>query len=122
MDTFAALADPTRRQIVELLARDGPISATEIAAHFPLTPPAISQHLKVLREAHLVHMDRRAQQRLYRINPDALLELEQWAKHMTQLWAQRFDAFEKVLEAEKQKLEREAKGEDDDTAYNHDRS
>ena len=105
MDTFSALADPTRRKILELLARDGPISATGIVEHFALSPPAISQHLKVLREAHLVHMDRRAQQRLYRINPDALLELEQWAKRMTQLWTQRFDAFEKVLEAEKMKLE-----------------
>ena len=105
MDTFSALADPTRRKILELLARDGPISATEIVGHFLLSPPAISQHLKVLRDAHLVHMDKRAQQRMYRINPDALLELEQWAKRMTQLWNQRFDAFEKVLEAEKKKLE-----------------
>ena len=105
MDTFSALADPTRRQIVELLARDGPITATLIVAHFPLTPPAISQHLKVLREAHVVLMDKRAQQRIYRVNPDALLELEDWARRLGQLLKARFDAFEKVLEAEKRKLE-----------------
>lgn len=99
MDTFSALADPTRRKILELLARDGPISATAIVEHFLLSPPAISQHLKVLREAQLVHMEKRAQQRMYRINPAAILELEEWAKRMTQLWTQRFDAFEKVLEA-----------------------
>jgi DNA-binding transcriptional ArsR family regulator len=120
MDTFAALADPTRRQILELLARDGPISATEIVGHFRISPPAISQHLKVLREAHLVHMDKRAQQRIYRINPDALLELEQWAKGMAQLWNQRYDAFEKVLQAEKLKLEQQRKGENDDPADLHD--
>jgi DNA-binding transcriptional ArsR family regulator len=123
MDTFSALADPTRRQIVELLARAGPISATEIVAHFRLTPPAISQHLKVLREAQLVQMDKRAQQRIYRLNPNALIELEHWSRRLTELWTQRFDAFEQVLEAEKQKLEQDdTKGKDNDTANNHDRS
>jgi DNA-binding transcriptional ArsR family regulator len=120
MDTFTALADPTRRQILELLARDGPISATEIVGHFRISPPAISQHLKVLREARLVHMDKRAQQRIYRINPDALLELEQWATRLAQLWNQRYDAFEKVLQAEKLKLEQQRKGENDDSADLHD--
>ena len=105
MDTYSALADPTRRQILELLARDGPISATAIVEHFPLTASAISQHLKVLREAHLVHMDKHAQQRIYRVNPDALLELEDWARRLGQLLKARFDAFEKVLEAEKKQLE-----------------
>ncbi|HET9221576.1 MAG TPA: metalloregulator ArsR/SmtB family transcription factor [Roseiflexaceae bacterium] len=122
MDAFAALADPTRRQILELLARDGPISATEIVGHFHISPPAISQHLKVLREAHLVHMDKRAQQRIYRINPDALLELERWATRLAQLWNQRFDAFEKVLQAEKQRLEQQVKEENDGPADLHDRS
>ena len=105
MDTFSALADPTRRQIVELLARDGPTSATAIVEHFSLTPSAISQHLKVLREAQLVQMDKHAQQRIYQVNPDALLELEDWARRLGQLLKARFDAFEKVLEAEKRKLE-----------------
>ncbi len=56
MDKFAALADPTRRQIIELLARHAELSATEIARHFPSSPPAISQHLKVLRDANLIVM------------------------------------------------------------------
>lgn len=120
MDTFSALADRTRRKILELLARDGPISATEIAKQFALTPPAISQHLKVLREAHLVHMDKRAQQRIYRINPDAIQEVEEWARRMNQLLTQRFDAFEKVLRAEKERIEQETKGKHDDKADDHD--
>jgi DNA-binding transcriptional ArsR family regulator len=107
MDTFSALADPTRRRILELLARDGPVPAAEIVRHFAVSPPAISQHLKVLRVAHLVRMDKRAQQRIYRINPEALLEVEEWANRVTQLWNRRFDAFEKVLEAEKEKLEQD---------------
>jgi DNA-binding transcriptional ArsR family regulator len=101
MDTFTALAEPTRRTIVEMLARSGPLSATEISEQFPVSPPAISQHLKVLREAKVVLREKRAQQRLYQLNPDALGELEAWARHMTHLWKQRFDALERVVEAEK---------------------
>ena len=100
MDMFHALAEPTRRSILEMLASKGQLSATEIGAQFPVSPPAISQHLKVLREANLVLMEKRAQQRLYRINPDALLELQDWTRQITEMWNRRFDAFEKVLEAE----------------------
>jgi DNA-binding transcriptional ArsR family regulator len=113
MDTFSALADPTRRKILELLARNGTVSATEIAEHFPISPPAISQHLKVLREAELVLMEKRAQQRMYRVNPAALLEVEDWTRRMTQLLNRRFDAFEKVLAAEKEKLEARNEERDD---------
>jgi DNA-binding transcriptional ArsR family regulator len=104
MDIFSALADSTRRSILAMLARNGPLSATEISAHFPVSPPAISQHLKVLKEAKLVQMEKRAQQRMYQINPDALFEPETWSKHITQLWNQRFDALERVLEGEKKNI------------------
>ena len=107
MDKFDALAEPTRRRILEILARDGQLSATEICDQFDVSPSAISQHLKVLREAKLVQMEKRAQQRLYRINPDAMLEVEGWARHMTQLWQQRLDALGAVLKAEKLKNEEE---------------
>jgi len=104
MDIFSALAEPTRRTILEMLAKNGPLSATDIYDQFSVSSPAISQHLKVLREANLVRMEKRAQQRIYQLNPDAMFELEGWARQMTQLWNQRFDALEKVLEIEKQKL------------------
>src|SRR5215472_9026113 len=104
MDIFSALAEPTRRTIVEMLAKNGPLSATDIYDQFSVSPPAISQHLKVLREANLVRMEKRAQQRIYQLNPDAMSELEGWARQMTQLWNERFDALDKVLEIEKQKL------------------
>jgi DNA-binding transcriptional ArsR family regulator len=68
-----------------------------------MTPQAVSQHLKVLREAKLVRVEKQAQQRIYRINPEAMLELEEWARQLRQLWNDRFDAFEKVLEEEKRK-------------------
>jgi DNA-binding transcriptional ArsR family regulator len=103
MDMFSALADPTRRKIIEILATNGQLSATEICEKFPISPPAISQHLKILREAELVHMEKRAQQRIYQLNPDTMLALHDWTQQITLLWNQRFDALEKVLEAEKKK-------------------
>ena len=107
MDMFSALAEPTRRTILEMLASNGPLAATEIYDQFPVSPPAISQHLKVLREAKLVLMEKRAQQRIYQLNPDAMGELEAWAKHMTQIWNERFDALDTVLEAEKKHIVKE---------------
>ena len=98
---FYALAEPTRRKIIEMLASRGELSATEICAEFDVSPPAISQHLKVLREADLVRMEKRAQQRIYRINPEAMLDLEGWARRLTQVWNQRFDALDAVLQEEK---------------------
>ncbi len=103
MDKFTALADPTRRAIIEMLAIHGQLCATEISDEFQTSPSAISQHLKVLREANLVHMEKRAQQRLYRINPEPLHELEEWVSRMTELWDEQFDALDKVLQDEMKK-------------------
>ena len=107
MDKFSALADPNRRKIIELLSTKGQLSASEIYEHFQVSPQAISQHLKALREAKLVEVEKRAQQRIYRVNPEAMLDLESWARKMRQLWTERFDALEKVLEAEKNRLKEE---------------
>ena len=108
MDMFVALSDPTRRTILEILASRGELSATDIYEQFPVSPQAISQHLKVLREAHLVVMEKRAQKHLYRLNPHTLSQFEEWVQQMRQSWEERFEALDKVLEAEKEKL---AKGE-----------
>ena len=103
MDMFVALADPTRRNILELLASYGELPATTIYQNFPMSPPAVSQHLKVLREAHLVEMEKRAQQHVYRLNPEKLSEFETWVKLMQQRWEERFSALDIVLEREKKK-------------------
>jgi DNA-binding transcriptional ArsR family regulator len=96
MDIFQALAEPHRRSILEMLAGGGQLSATAIARKFQVSPPAVSQHLKVLREANLVRMEKRAQQRLYAINPAAIHELEHWARRMAGESDRRFDALERV--------------------------
>ena len=103
MDRFAALADPTRRSIVEMLG-ERPLSAGEVGAAFSASAPAISQHLKVLREADVLRMEKRAQQRIYRLNPQAMQEVQSWAAHMAQLWQRRFDALDALLQAEMAKL------------------
>src|SRR5712691_10758351 len=103
MDMFVALADPTRRNILELLATNGELSATAIYEQFSVSPQAISQHLKVLREANLVEMEKRAQKRVYRLNPQTLSQFEAWVQQMQQRWSERFDALDTVLEGEKRR-------------------
>lgn len=103
MDKFSALSDPNRRRIVELLANHGPLTATEISEEFSVSPSAISQHLKILREADLIQMKKQAQKRIYAINVSTMLEMENWAKRLTTLWEQRFDALERIIETEKRK-------------------
>ena len=103
MDMFVALADPTRRQILEILARSGELSATALYEQFPQSPQAVSQHLKVLREAGLVVMEKRAQRHVYRLNPQTLSQFETWVQRMQQRYSERFDALDIVLEREQQK-------------------
>ncbi len=102
MDVFSALAEPHRRSILEMLASEGQLSATAIARKFRVSPPAISQHLKVLREAGLLRMEKRAQQRLYQVNPEAMHELEHWARRMAEQYERRYGALERLAKEEPQ--------------------
>ncbi|WP_236031389.1 metalloregulator ArsR/SmtB family transcription factor [Ktedonospora formicarum] len=111
MDTFVALADPTRRTILELLASNGELTATAIYEHFSVSPQAISQHLKVLREAKLVEMEKRAQKHVYRLNPQTLSQFEEWVQRTRQRWSERFEALDEVLEKEKAKEAQRRRGE-----------
>jgi len=104
MNVFSALSDPTRRRIIEMLASSEQLSATEISKKFKISPPAVSQHLKILREAQLVQVEKKAQQRIYRVNRDAMLELEDWVMKLHRLWDQGFDALDKILVVEKSEL------------------
>ena len=97
MDAFLALAEPTRRNIMEMLAANGNLSASDIYSNFKSTPPAISQHLKVLREANLVRVEKRAQKRIYYVNPEPMKELEKWIQTFTKDWQDRHDRLEEML-------------------------
>jgi DNA-binding transcriptional ArsR family regulator len=97
---FAALADPTRCRIVELLAT-GERPAGEIANKFDVSQPAISQHLKVLREAHLVRVRIDAQKRMYQLDPAGFAEIDRWLSKVRRFWPARLDALEKELRKRK---------------------
>ncbi len=96
MEIFTALADPTRRRIVELLSR-GECAAGEIVEAFDVSGPAISQHLKVLREAALVQVRVEGQRRIYQLNPQGLGEMDAWLNDVRRFWAPRLDALEREL-------------------------
>lgn len=97
MNAAAAIADPIRRRVLELV-RDAEVPAGEIAAAFPVSRPAVSRHLRVLREAGLVHERRVGRERLYRADPAPLAELREW---LDGYWAGRLDALKRLAEAER---------------------
>ena len=88
MDNFAAIADPTRRQIIETLAQHGQMSASDIAARFDISKSGVSQHLKILKDSGLVEMEARAQFRLYKLRPEAMEQMAAWIIRTRWLWSQ----------------------------------
>ncbi len=99
MDAFSAVADPTRRRILDLLT-GGAHSAGEIVAHFPrISQPGVSRHLRVLRTAHLVDVTVRAQQRIYALNPEGLADLYEWVAKYQAMWPETLDSLGRYLDA-----------------------
>src|SRR5215471_5554982 len=96
MRAAEALSDPTRRRLVELLA-ERERSAGELAAQFSTSRPAVSRHLRVLREHGLVRSRRDAQRRVYSLDPAPLAELDEWLSRYRSFWAQRLDALDTAL-------------------------
>jgi DNA-binding transcriptional ArsR family regulator len=96
MDAFLALADPTRRRIVETLA-DGESAFGDLADQFDMSRPAVSQHLKVLREAGLVRVRKDAQRRIYRLDAEGLNALDEWLGSVRRFWGARLDDLERAL-------------------------
>jgi DNA-binding transcriptional ArsR family regulator len=93
-NALTALADPTRRKVLEQLQR-GPRAVGEIAARLPVSRPAVSQHLKVLKEAGLVREERRGTQHIYEIDPKGLGPLRAW---LDQLWGSALESFRAEIE------------------------
>jgi DNA-binding transcriptional ArsR family regulator len=97
VETFAALAEPNRLRIVELL-RSGPRPVNDIGARLKLNQPQVSKHLRVLKEAGLVDVQPRAQQRLYELRPQPLKRLHVWLERYRRIWDARFDALDELVE------------------------
>lgn len=96
VDSFTALADPTRRRILERLAK-GPLSSGEIAGLFRISAPAISQHLRALRESRLVRVRAEAQRRIYELDREGLDEVARWVEEVRRFWDGKLDALEAAL-------------------------
>src|SRR5207245_1697706 len=102
-DTLAALADPTRRHVVELL-REGPRRASDIAEGLGMSRPAMSRHLRVLRRSGLVDVemaDVDARERLYRLRPDTFVALQAWLDQVQAYWSEQLGAFKEHAEGKR---------------------
>ncbi|MBK8431740.1 MAG: winged helix-turn-helix transcriptional regulator [Chloroflexi bacterium] len=101
-DAFNAVAEPRRRQILDILA-EGERSVNELVAQLDVIQPLVSKHLKVLREVGLVEVRTEGKQRLYRLNGHALKPIYNWVKNYEQTWSERFQALDDLLEELKDK-------------------
>src|SRR5271165_395346 len=97
--TFCALADPTRRAVLDLLRR-GSQPAGQIAHAFPISRPAISKHLRLLRRAHLVQEKREGRHRLYQLNPEPLKAVDSWLEQYRVFWQVNLTNLKTFVEAE----------------------
>jgi DNA-binding transcriptional ArsR family regulator len=97
--TFQALADPTRRAVLDLLRR-GSQPAGEIAGAFPISRPAISKHLRLLRRAHLVREHREGRNRVYQLNPEPLRAVDSWLDQYRSFWKMNLTSLKTFVEAE----------------------
>ncbi len=96
IETFSALAEPNRFRIVELL-RSGPRSVNEIGERLQLNQPQVSKHLRVLKEAGLVDVEPRAQQRLYELRARPLQRMHDWLERYRRLWDERFEQLDELV-------------------------
>jgi DNA-binding transcriptional ArsR family regulator len=96
---FNSLADPTRRAVLDLL-RAGTRPAGEIARAFPISRPAISKHLKILRRAHLVNEHRKGRHRFYQLNPEPLKTVDQWLDEYRRFWTANLESLKSFVESE----------------------
>src|SRR6202162_949265 len=97
--TFQALADPTRRAVLDLLRR-GSQPAGQIAGAFPVSRPAISKHLRLLRRAHLVHEHREGRNRIYELNPEPLRAVDSWIEQYRVFWTANLNNLKSFVETE----------------------
>ena len=106
--TFQALADPTRRAVLDLLRR-GSQPAGEIAGAFPISRPAISKHLRLLRRAHLVREHREGRNRVYHLNPEPLRAVDSWIQQYRTFWSANLASLKSFVEAEYAKESKQAR-------------
>lgn len=95
-DVFQAIADPTRREIIDLLSQQ-PMNLNAIAGHFDVSRPAISNHIRILNECGIIEIEQVGRERFCKIQPDRLKKVFDWVGKYEELWVQRIESFEKYL-------------------------
>ena len=96
-DVFAAVADPTRRAILDRLRR-GPAPVNELASGFRVSRPAISKHLRVLRTAKLVREKKEGRERIYQLEPERIRDVAKWAEQYRKFWVDNVSSLKRYLE------------------------
>ncbi len=98
-NTYRALADGTRREIMDCLLEHGPMRATDIARRFPqISRPAVSRHVRVLREAGLLEEHSRGRERWQHVRPLPLAEVQQWVRRYEKFWSDKLDELARLVE------------------------
>ena len=105
-DVFQAIADPTRRAIIALIALQA-MTPNAIAEHFDTSRQAVSKHLRILTECDVVHQEQRGREIYYSLEIDKMKEIDEWLERYRKIWEQRFEQLDEVLEVMKkqQKIE-----------------
>ena len=98
---FRAIADPARRRILDRLSTSGESAALDLGHGFKASQPALSKHLKMLRDAGLVRVRRSGRQQIYTLNPRPLREIERWIEPYRRFWEERLDALGRHLDESK---------------------
>jgi DNA-binding transcriptional ArsR family regulator len=107
-DVFQAIADPTRREIIDLLSRQ-PMNLNAIAQHFDITRPAISNHIRILNECGIINIEQIGRERFCKIQPETLKEVSNWIGRYDELWGSKINSFEKYLYKLKSKRSKNGK-------------
>jgi DNA-binding transcriptional ArsR family regulator len=100
-DVYQAVADPTRRAILEIL-REDPLTVGALASHFDVTMSAVSQHMRILREAELVEVKKQGRERVYRLAAEPLRDIHAWTAKYQAFWGAKIDALSQYLDTERE--------------------
>jgi DNA-binding transcriptional ArsR family regulator len=104
-DVYVAIADPTRRALLRRLADEGEKNVSDLTVPFSISQPAVSKHLRILRQAGLVRSRKEGRLRLYEINPRKLRHVHDWVSHFEKYWDAKLDALGEYLNKQKGKKE-----------------
>ncbi|UYX51487.1 metalloregulator ArsR/SmtB family transcription factor [Bacillus thuringiensis] len=98
-DVFQAIADPTRREVLRLLS-DKELPISKITEHFPMSRTAVVKHLHILSEANLVSGRKNGREKIYRLQPEPLEELQQWLSYYERFWGNKLSMLKHIVENE----------------------